>query len=156
MSISAPDKFFMAKQQRSIKQTNIRNHGSIGSQLEHTEVFDDNLLPEALEIERLKLLDPDIMFWLKSRGEREQDFRHKAYLNKLSILKFDMRSTRMLNVLGLCFAFLIFCIGMGFSYFLLMQGKQLEGTLFGGSTLFLGITLFITRSLPPKNKKPEN
>ena len=45
-------------------------------------VFDDSLLPEASEIEKLYKLDSHILEWLKKTAEKEQNFRHQAYTKK--------------------------------------------------------------------------
>ena len=57
----------MAKQSRKAQLTRSNTHQ--GHTIE--EVFDDNLLPDATEIQKLSELDPNIMTWLKERAEKE-------------------------------------------------------------------------------------
>ena len=56
----------MAKQSRKAQLTRSNTHQ--GHTIE--EVFDDNLLPDATEIQKLSELDPNIMTWLKERAEK--------------------------------------------------------------------------------------
>ncbi len=37
--------------------------------------IDDNLLPDAFELERLKNVDPNIITWMMARSEQEQSAR---------------------------------------------------------------------------------
>jgi len=51
----------MAKQSLTKKNTQINHPNGRGIQHEQTEVFDDNLLPEASEIQALSIIDPNIL-----------------------------------------------------------------------------------------------
>ncbi|MGB5990040.1 MAG: hypothetical protein WBG43_09895 [Marinifilaceae bacterium] len=53
----------MAKKSKS---TEINRNGA-----RQLEIMDDNLLPDVNEIERLTILDPHILDWLKVRAENE-------------------------------------------------------------------------------------
>ena len=54
----------MAKQSR--KAQVVKSHLGKGQVVE--EIFDDNLLPDASEIERLHRIDTNILEWLKQKG----------------------------------------------------------------------------------------
>ena len=60
----------MAKQQK--KQQVVKNQQGQGLLIE--EVLDDNLLPDATEIEKLHRIDNNILEWLKQTAEKEQEF----------------------------------------------------------------------------------
>ncbi len=131
----------MTKQKREIKAASDRNV----TRVEHTESFDDNLLPDACEIEKLKALDPTIMDWLKERAAKEQDFRHSALSEKGRLIdnhnRRDHNTTRM--ALGIYFFLVAGC--MGFSYLLVSAGKNLSGSLFGGTAVILGLAVLVSR-----------
>ena len=137
----------MSKQQRQVKQTNIRGNDANEHHIEHTEIFDDSLLPEASEITQLHQIDPNIIEWLKTRAEKEQEHRHSFDRERLQIVKSNEKSNRLLNAIGLVCAFFIFMGGMGLSYFLINTGHTVAGTLFSGFTLLSGAGLFISRNI---------
>lgn len=83
----------MAKQRR--KQEIVRGEYGQGHLVE--EVFDDNLLPDAPEIERLHRLDPNIMEFLKNSAQKEQEFRHRAFEERVTIVKNADKGDRWIN-----------------------------------------------------------
>ena len=141
----------MAKSKRTVTQTSISDRRGIGQQVQHSEVFDDSLLPDASEIAKLQRLDPNVVDWLKERATKEQEFRHNAYNTRLDIIKRTENSLNSRNTLGLIFAFLIIAGGGTASYFLLMADHAIAGSIFGGFSLFSGAGLFIDQS---KKKEP--
>ncbi len=135
----------MAKQTLSKKNTHIQHSNGKGVQQEHTEVFDDNLLPDATEIAALAKLDPNILDWLKSRAEKEQDFRHDAFNKRTNLIDYNVKKEHTINILGLIFAFLIIIAGMAFSTYLIVLGQVITGTIFSGLTVVYAATLFIKK-----------
>ena len=135
----------MAKQTRSQKQVRVQSHQGSGFQHENTEIFDDNLLPDASEISALSQIDPDILNWLKERAEKEQDFRHENFKKRTEILEADVKGTQALNKIGMTYAFLIVMSGMGFSAFLIYLGHLLTGSVFSGLTITYAAALFYKR-----------
>lgn len=128
----------------------------MGHQLEHTETVDDNPLPDAEEIIKLNAIDPEILPWLKSRAGQEQDFRHEAHMERIHIVAANEQNTRVLNTLGLCFAFIIFLCGMAFSAYLISKDHTITGTVFCGATLVSGASLFINRMSSQKKQEGSN
>jgi len=135
----------MAKQTRSQKQVRVQSHQGHGIQHENTEVFDDNLLPDAAEIAALSQIDPDIINWLKERAEKEQDFRHEIFKKRTDILEEDVKGTQKLNMRGMTYAFLIIMTGMGFSAFLIWLNHVITGSIFSGLTVIYAAALFYKR-----------
>jgi uncharacterized membrane protein len=135
----------MSKAQKVVKHTNIQQPNSSGHQIEHSETVDDNLLPDAIEIQRLHQIDPNILDWLKCRAEKEQDFRHKAYNDKMAVLHKNEGNNRTLNTMGLIAAFLIFTLGLLLAYFLVIGGYTITASIFTGVVLISAASLFITR-----------
>lgn len=142
----------MAKQTRSQKQVKVQSTAGSGFHHENTEVFDDNLLPDASEISALSQIDPNIIEWLKDRAEKEQDFRHEITKERTEILKCDIRGVRRINTLGMTYAFIIIMAGMVFSGYLISLGHLLTGSIFSGLTVIYAAALFYKR----KKDSPEN
>lgn len=72
----------MAKQSRKASLSKSEEHQG------HTfeEIFDDSLLPDATEIQKLSAIDPNIIQWLKERAEKEQEFRHNVFSKKVKMV----------------------------------------------------------------------
>ena len=125
------------------------------NQLIVEEQFDDSLLPDAAEIERLQLLDPDIFKFLKDRAIKEQDFRHDVVKTKIELVAKQETGSRWINYLGLMLSFLLLLAGMGCSVFLIMNDHDLVGSIFIGATLLSVIGLFMSK-VQNNNTKQEN
>lgn len=143
----------MAKQTRSQKQVRVNSERGSGFQHENTEVFDDNLLPDASEIVALSQIDPEILTWLKIRAEKEQDFRHDIFKKRTDILEHDVKGSLRLNFVGMIFAFLIIISGMAFSTFLIYLEHVVTGTVFSGATVIYAAALFYKRKSENKSSK---
>ena len=134
----------MAKQHRQIKAAK----ASGITRLEHTEVFDDSLLPDAYEVERLHAVDPTILEWLKGRAEKEQEFRHGSWGQRVKLVDDhncrDHNTTRL--ALVIYFILVILCLGGAFE--LLREGHNLQGTLFGSAAFVLALAVLITKKSP--------
>lgn len=108
-------------------------------------VFDDSLLPEASEIEKLYKLDSHILEWLKNTAEKEQNFRHQAYTKKIEITEKVERGRRQISKMGITFSFIIVLAGMAFSAFLIYIGQMLIGSLFAGGIIISIVTAFLKK-----------
>ena len=135
----------MAKQTLSKKHTQVQHSNGKGIQQEQTEVFDDNLLPDASEIQALHTLDPNILEWLKERAEKEQEFRHSSHTKRNEIIDRNLKGEISTNKLGLTYAFLIIISGMGFFTFLIYLDHLITGTIFSGLTITYAAALFINK-----------
>lgn len=131
----------MAKHNRNITAA---KQGPL-ARIEQSEVFDDNLLPEAEEIAKLHVIDPNILPWLKSRAEKEQDFRHKGYTDRVKLV--NDHNCREHNTVryGLTIYFaLVFSAGIA-SFFLLREGHEVQGSMFGGAAAILALAVLIKK-----------
>ena len=131
----------MAKQKR--KAQLVRKPGQAIGHIE--EEFDDNLLPDAEEIAKLHQIDPKIMEWLKERAEKEQEFRHKAYFERINLVKKNERGSRWINYAGLFFSFILLGGGMVYSYKLIMAGHTIIGSIFSGVVLLSVASMFLSK-----------
>ena len=131
----------MAKQQR--KQQIVKSHQGQGHLVE--EVFDDNLLSDASEIERLYKMDNTILEWLKQSAEKEQQFRHDAFREKLDIAQKQERGVRQISKMGLTFSFLIVLAGMAFSGYLIHSEHVVLGSIFAGGIILSIVASFLKK-----------
>ena len=139
----------MAKQSRELRAT--KTHDS--AKVEHREVFDDNLLPEAYEIEKLHIMDPNILPWLKERAEKEQDFRHQAYNNRITIT--ETKNCREHNTvryaISIYFVLVLICVSA--SFLLIQADKNIAGSLFGGTGVILSLAVLLTKTKEKESSK---
>ena len=143
----------MAKQQR--RQQLVRNQqGQQGHMVE--EVFDDNLLPDAAEIEKLYAIDPHILAWLKQSADKEQAFRHKAFETKTDLVRNNERGLRKVNTMGLVFSFILTLAAMGFSSWLIFCDHEILGSIFGGGVIIAIISAFLSKVIVPKQSNHNN
>lgn len=111
--------------------------------VEQTSIYDDSLLPPADELAKLKELDPDIINWVKKRTEIEQDARIKFNENKVKLMDKNMKQIFIQNIVCVFTAFIIILSGIACSFYFIYKGLNVEGTIFGGSTLVIAAALFI-------------
>ncbi|WP_294287126.1 hypothetical protein [uncultured Chryseobacterium sp.] len=143
----------MAKQQR--RQQVVRTQqGQHGHMVE--EVFDDNLLLDAAEIEKLYAIDPHILEWLKQSADKEQAFRHKAFETKTDLVRNNERSFRKVNTMGLVFSFILTLAAMAFSSWLIYCNHEVLGSIFGGSVILAIISAFLSKVIVPKQNNNNN
>jgi len=123
--------------------------------MEQTEVFDDSLLPDAKEIEQLHNLDPNILEWLKTRAEKEQEFRHKSYSDKVELIDCHNKREHDTNRIALYIYFVLVAGCLGASFMLLMNERNVEGSIFGGVSVILALAVLITRRQPKQPVKEQ-
>ncbi len=113
--------------------------------IQHTEEIDDNLLPDAAEVKELHTMDPDILTWLKSRAEKEQDFRHSAYTTRLGHIERQNRREHNTGRFGVFLYFLLVSGMITVSYFLLKEGHKVQGSVLGGASVVVALAVMISR-----------
>jgi len=120
--------------------------------MQHTEDVDDNFLPKATEIAALNEINSDVLPWLMAMSEREQKFRHENHFKRIEIT--NNHNQREHNTarcaLLIYFVLVISCVLA--SYVLVREGHNLQGSLFGGTAVVLGLAVLIARS---PNKQPK-
>jgi uncharacterized membrane protein len=145
----------MAKGNRVVKRTDVHGTHGNGVSFEHQESFDDNLLPDANELEKLQLLDPKIMEWIKDTTSREQIARHNFNSRKIGLFESAQRKSFLMNILQSTYAFLIIVASMFFSYFLIDKGHIISGSIFAGGTVLFAVYAFLNKGKtgqPDENK----
>jgi uncharacterized membrane protein len=131
----------MAKVNKQIKGRQV-GQGGVGS-FETQESYDDNLLPDAAELARLKDLDPEIISWLKERTSKEQDARHDFTDRRMGLMEKGQRRAFTVDVITVVCAFILMAGGMCLSYVLLKEKEILTGSLFGGATILFAARSFL-------------
>ncbi|WP_416865537.1 MAG: hypothetical protein ACMVP2_24655 [Imperialibacter sp.] len=116
------------------------------------------------EINRLKKADPDAVVVLKRYFKEQQDhrlsiekaeaeFEIKRKERELDRLDKDAVMFRIIQILGMIFAFSLIGLGMYFSYSLINGGKNMAGSLFGGGTLIAAGSIFTRFALKHLSEK---
>lgn len=138
------------KRKRSISQNSPQN-------FQVSEEHDDGFLPDIKTIEEFTKLTPDAPQFFIETAKREQEFRHELTRKGMKLSSREQLLSHGLNYFGLACALLIGVGAMAFSYFLIMENKDMLGTIFAGGTLIAMAALFIRavsgRNQPPKNQK---
>lgn len=145
----------MAKTQLAQRQSNITTSKGRGVSVENHASFDDSLLPDAVELGRLKELDPNVVDWVKDRTAIEQDARIDLNKRKVAIIEKDQIYRYNIDRIALVFAFLIVVFAMGISGFLIYMGQVITGSIFAGATIILAANAFLKfrKNLPERIKK---
>lgn len=133
----------MTKSHRILRHTKAMMENGQGQVYEHSETYDDHLLPDATELGKLKDLDPTIIEWVKDKSGKEQDFRHQFEGNKIKMLVKGNKLAFIIDLVTCFYAFIIVVLSMYFSYYLLENKETLTGTLFAGGTLLLTANAFL-------------
>jgi len=133
----------MAKKRTSVRHQVVNKKGNRGVQVEQHEFFDDNLLPDAEELFKLKELDPTVIDWIKERAEKEQDARIRFNDSKTDIVKKSQRDVYITDMVSLSFGFIIMLSGMFSTLFLFYFDKDVIGSLFGAGTLIIAVKSFL-------------
>jgi uncharacterized membrane protein len=121
--------------------------------VEQNVSIDDNLLPNAAELEKLKEIDPNIISWIMARSEQEQSARHQWNKAQSEIMKFDVKGFHRFNFMVLSLGFLLFICVIGAAIFCILSGLNVEGTVLGGTAIITGIVFFMRVAIQSRNKK---
>lgn len=139
----------MAKQQY---QNKVAKNTKGESMLEQNALIDDNLLPNAIELEKLKEVDPKIIDWILERTEIEQNARIQFNNDRVRLAEYDLIKTHSFNKTSLWFGFLIFIAVLGLSGFLIYNDLNVAGTIFGGTAIIGGAVFFIKAAIASKKQ----
>ena len=94
----------MAKHNRETKGL---THPNRGSAYVHQETYDDSLLPEAIELEKLKKIDPNIVEWIKERTAKEQDARIDFNHRKMGLIEKGSSRGFLIDLYAITCAFIV-------------------------------------------------
>lgn len=105
--------------------------GVNGVLLEHSAIYDDNLLPAADELSKLNSINPDIIPWIMKRTEVEQDGRVWFNKKRLRLAGREINLAGFCTMLGLVLAFSLIGFFFYLSYDLILKGQERLGGIFG-------------------------
>lgn len=111
--------------------------------VEQNVSIDDNLLPSAVELERLKEIDPNIVPWIMARAEQEQNARHAWNRTQAEIMSSDVKNIHRFNFTAIILAFILFIAIIGASVFFITNGLNVQGTIFGSTAIITGVIFFL-------------
>ena len=114
-----------------------------GLTFERNTVVDDNLLPSADELAKLDNISKEILPWIMNRTEKEQDARIKFNEDRMRLSEKDLRFAHKYNMTALIMAFAIVVMFMAASFYLIISGKEIIGTIFMGGTIACIIYYFL-------------
>lgn len=114
-----------------------------GLTFEQNTIVDDNLLPSADELAKLNGISEDIIPWIMARTEKEQDARIKFNEDRMRLSEKDLKFAHKYNMLALVMAFLIVLLFLSASFYLIISGKEVIGTIFAGGTIVGIVSYFL-------------
>ncbi|MDR0618828.1 MAG: hypothetical protein LBG17_02895 [Bacteroidales bacterium] len=125
----------MAKHQQDTRVVVDGKRGAI----EQRTSTEDNFLPSAEELSKLKDIDSTAIDWIKSRTEKEQDAR--INFNKRNM---DL-AHKEVNFVGIALfmAFLLSVLILGAAAFFVYLDKEVFGSIFGGVGIFVCVQSFL-------------
>lgn len=127
------------------EQRQIRQNGK-DLDVIHTSVVDDYPLPTAEELSKLKEIDPKIVSFIMERATIEQQARLDYNNRSLAYAGEEMRHHHRSDYLKVVLAFILciaFLIG---SFYLIILGHTLAGSVFGGTCLIAIVGMFLGKS----------
>lgn len=126
---------------KKAEQNTLSDHR--GLTLEQRTVVDDNLLPPAEELAKLNDISKEILPWIMNRTEKEQDARISFNENRMRLTEKDLNFAHRYNMVALIMAFVIVILFLAASFYLIISGKEVLGTLFAGGTIVGIISYFL-------------
>lgn len=126
---------------KKAEQNTLSDHR--GLTFEQRTVVDDNLLPPAEELAKLNDISKEILPWIMSRTEKEQDARISFNENRMRLSEKDLNFAHRYNMIALIMAFVIVILFLAASFYLIISGKEVLGTLFAGGTIVGIISYFL-------------
>ena len=127
-------------------------HKGDGVAVEQTSIYDDSLLPSAEELAKLQSIDPTCIDWVKKRTEIEQDARIKFNMDKMDLMRKEVNHIFAQNILLIAVTSLIIIFIIGCAAYFVYKGLNVEGTIFGGLSMILAVSVFV-RWHPKGNDK---
>jgi uncharacterized membrane protein len=125
----------MVKSQQQTRLVTNKHHGAI----EQRTIVDDDLLPSAEELSKLKQVDDTIIRWILDCTAKEQDARHEFNKERMRLAHRETGITITSLWLAFSMAFIILLLSGLFIYF----EKEIAGTIFGGIGILTVIQSFL-------------
>lgn len=114
--------------------------------LEQQIISDNNLLPSAEELSKLKAVSPEIVPWILNRAEMEQNARIKFNEDRMDLAMLEAKRNNRYRFTSLIMAFLITITFLALSFLLITNGFEIVGTIFAGGTIAIIVSFFLKRN----------
>lgn len=131
------------------RQTNViaGNDGRPRS-FQQQEIYDDNILPNPIELEKYKEIDPTLISFLKERATNEQDARLDFNDRQMGVVEKSGRRNFLINMYAITCALIVIVLGMGLSYLFITNNLPVQGTIFGGAVIYFAARAFLNHGKP--------
>lgn len=110
---------------------------------EQQDSIEENLLPPFEELKNLQTLDPNIIQWIKDRTEKEQDARLDFNDRRMGLVEKGQKMGYRMDMTTVICALIVILSGMLFSFFLILNDKDVLGTIFAGGTILFSVYAFL-------------
>lgn len=127
------------------EQRQIRQNGK-DFEVIHASVVDDYPLPSAEEMAKLKEVDSTIVSFILERATLEQQARLDHNNKSLAYAGEDMRHQHRSDYLKTILAFIICIAFLFFSFYLIILGHTVTGSVFGGVGFLVIVGMFLGKS----------
>ena len=119
-------------------------HQGANVALEQTSIYEDNLLPPAEELERMKRISDDLIPFVMDETRKEHEERRAFNRKRLEIMADEIKKSHQTNLLLIVITFVMFVLFVGLSALFLYLGYDISGSIFGCTAGVL-VVIYITR-----------
>lgn len=119
-------------------------HQGANVALEQTSIYEDNLLPPAEELERMKRISDDLIPFVMDETRKEHEERRVFNRKRLEIMADEIKKSHQTNLLLIVITFVMFVLFVGLSALFLYLGYDISGSIFGCTAGVL-VVIYITR-----------
>ena len=119
-------------------------HQGANVALEQTSIYEDNLLPPAEELERMKRISDDLIPFVMEETRKEHEERRAFNRKRLEIMADEIKKSHQTNLLLIVITFVMFVLFVGLSALFLYLGYDISGSIFGCTAGVL-VVIYITR-----------
>lgn len=119
-------------------------HQGTNVALEQTSIYEDNLLPPAEELGRMKQVSEDLIPFVMEETRKEHEERRAFNQKRLAIMADEIKKSHQTNLLLIVITFIMFVLFVGLSALFLYLGYDISGSIFGCTAGVL-VVIYITR-----------
>ena len=118
-----------------------------GNEIEmvNEHLSDDNLLPDASELAKLKEVDPQIITWILDKTAKEQQHRHDIDHERIKLIGKVERGNQWINKGGLLISMILMLAVLAASTYIISVGNSISGGIIGGLGTLAIIAAFLSK-----------
>lgn len=137
---------------KKAEQTQIQRNSDGKLSAYSNTIIDDNLLPSANELAKYQDISKDIVPWIMKRVEEEQKVRLTFNEDNMKLATRDLKFRQIYDLLALIAAIIIIFAAFVATIWLIVNGYNTAGSIFGSSTLVLILYVLLSKRKTEKNK----